>query len=63
MRLGDILFGQGFDGGITDLEVSPYDGYLYVVSHRQGAIYRIAPIDEANGENSNANLENELDNQ
>ena len=36
-----IIFGKGF-GGITDLEVGP-DGYLYVVSIGQGAIYRIVP--------------------
>jgi Glucose / Sorbosone dehydrogenase len=34
-----VIFGEGF-GGITDLEVGP-DGYLYVVSIGQGAIYRI----------------------
>jgi glucose/arabinose dehydrogenase len=38
---GGIIFGKGF-GGITDLEVGP-DGYLYVVSIGQGAIYRILP--------------------
>jgi aldose sugar dehydrogenase len=38
---GGIIFGKGF-GGITDLEVGP-DGYLYVVSIGQGAIYRIVP--------------------
>jgi aldose sugar dehydrogenase len=38
----DIIFGEGF-GGITDLEVGPYDGYLYVVSLGHGAIYRIVP--------------------
>ena len=38
----DIIFGNGF-GGITDLEVGPYDGYLYVVSLGHGAIYRILP--------------------
>jgi hypothetical protein len=37
-----IIFGQGF-GGITDIEVGPYDGYLYVVSHTQGKIFRIVP--------------------
>ncbi|MFL6383099.1 MAG: PQQ-dependent sugar dehydrogenase [Nitrososphaeraceae archaeon] len=37
--VGGIIFGKGF-GGITDLEVGP-DGYLYVVSIGQGAIYRI----------------------
>jgi hypothetical protein len=31
---------QDFDGGITDLEVSPYDGYLYILTHT-GSIYRI----------------------
>jgi aldose sugar dehydrogenase len=38
----DIIFGEGF-GGISDLEVGPYDGYLYVVSLGHGGIYRIAP--------------------
>src|SRR5215212_9926586 len=38
---GGIIFGKGF-GGITDLEVGP-DGYLYVVSIGQGAIYRVLP--------------------
>jgi aldose sugar dehydrogenase len=50
-ELKDVIFGKGF-GGITDIEVGPYDGYLYVVSHRQGAIFRIVPIDEANDEKS-----------
>jgi glucose/arabinose dehydrogenase len=36
---GGMIFGKGF-GGITDIEVGP-DGYLYVVSIGQGAIYRI----------------------
>jgi glucose/arabinose dehydrogenase len=40
----DIIFGDGF-GGITDLEVGPYDGYLYIVSLGHGAIYRIVPGD------------------
>jgi glucose/arabinose dehydrogenase len=38
----DIVFGQGF-GGITDIEVGPYDGNLYVVSSKEGKIFRIAP--------------------
>jgi aldose sugar dehydrogenase len=38
----DIIFGEGF-GGISDLEVSPFDGYLYVVSLGHGSIYRILP--------------------
>lgn len=36
-----IIFGEGFDA-ITDLEVGP-DGYLYVVSHKDGKIFRIVP--------------------
>jgi aldose sugar dehydrogenase len=36
----DIIFGEGF-GGISDLEVGPYDGYLYAVSLGHGNIYRI----------------------
>jgi aldose sugar dehydrogenase len=36
----NIVFGEGF-GGITDLEVSPYDGYLYVLSYHEGALYRL----------------------
>ncbi len=37
-----IIFGEGF-GGISDLEVGPYDGYLYAVSLGHGSIYRIVP--------------------
>ena len=41
-----IVFGRNF-GIITDLVVSPYDGYLYVVSgikgNDKGVIYRIVP--------------------
>jgi aldose sugar dehydrogenase len=37
-----VIFGSGFDGGITDLQVGP-DGYLYVLTF-SGAIYRIAPV-------------------
>ena len=41
-ELEGIKFGEGF-GAVTDLQVGPYDGYLYVVSHAQGKIYRIVP--------------------
>src|SRR5919112_836540 len=41
VEMQETIFGEGF-GGITDLEVGP-DGYLYVVSIGQGAIYRIVP--------------------
>ncbi|MGH9982677.1 MAG: PQQ-dependent sugar dehydrogenase [Nitrososphaeraceae archaeon] len=38
----NIVFGHGF-GGISDIEVSPYDGYMYVVSLGQGKIFKIIP--------------------
>jgi aldose sugar dehydrogenase len=41
-ELGDIIFVAGM-GAITDLQVSPYDGYLYAVSFSGGKIYRILP--------------------
>jgi glucose/arabinose dehydrogenase len=37
-----IKFGENF-GGISDLMVGPYDGYLYVLSYYNGSIYRIIP--------------------
>jgi glucose/arabinose dehydrogenase len=40
-ELADIVFGGGL-GVITDMEVG-YDGYLYLLSHTEGAIYRIVP--------------------
>ena len=40
--LQKIIFGTGF-GGITDLKIGPYDGYLYIVSIGQGKIFRIIP--------------------
>jgi aldose sugar dehydrogenase len=40
-----ILFATGF-AGISDIEVSPYDGYMYVVSLGQGKIFRILPTAE-----------------
>ena len=45
-ELEDTLFAQGLviGGGITDIEVGPWDGYLYLVSYTQGTIYRITPI-------------------
>jgi plastocyanin len=36
-----ITFGQGF-GGITDIQVNPNDGYLYVLSHT-GSMFKILP--------------------
>jgi glucose/arabinose dehydrogenase/plastocyanin len=41
VELQKIIFGKGF-GAISDLEVGP-DGYLYVVSIGDGAIFRIVP--------------------
>lgn len=37
----EIIFGTGF-GCATDIEVGP-DGFLYIVSHSHGTIYRIIP--------------------
>jgi aldose sugar dehydrogenase len=38
----EIIFGKGF-GGITDIEIGPGDGYLYILTFNgtQGTIYRI----------------------
>jgi len=40
-----VLFATGF-GGISDIEISPYDGYMYVVSLGQGKIFKILPTGE-----------------
>jgi hypothetical protein len=40
-QLTSVIFGTGF-GGVTDLKVG-LDGYLYVVSLINGAVYRIVP--------------------
>jgi aldose sugar dehydrogenase len=45
-ELSQIIFGTGFDGGITDIETRP-DGFLYILT-LNGSIYRISP---ANNEN------------
>ena len=37
--LNQIIFGKGF-GGITDIKVNPYDGYLYILT-LNGTIYKI----------------------
>jgi TolA-binding protein len=39
---GQVIFGEGF-GGVTDLKVGPGDGYLYVLSIGNGAIYKVLP--------------------
>ena len=44
-ELESALFAQGFNGGVTDLEVGP-DGFIYIVSGIwgcEGKIYRIIP--------------------
>jgi glucose/arabinose dehydrogenase len=41
-ELQDIILAT-LQGGVTDLKVSPYDGYLYLVAYGQGKIYRIVP--------------------
>ena len=40
-ELHNVTFARGF-GLITDLEIGP-DGYLYVLSHDSGNVYRIVP--------------------
>ena len=40
-ELQPVIFGQGF-GVITDIQVGPGDGYLYVLTY-DGSIYRILP--------------------
>jgi len=40
-ELSHIVFGSGFEGGITDIETGP-DGFLYVLTFN-GSIYRILP--------------------
>lgn len=49
-ELKGITFGEGFGStgqegfiGISDLEVGPHDGYLYVLSYSQGKIFKIVP--------------------
>jgi len=41
-ELAQVLFGDRFGEGITDMQVSPYDGLLYIVT-ADAAIYRIVP--------------------
>jgi aldose sugar dehydrogenase len=40
-ELSQIVFGSGFEDGITDIETGP-DGFLYVLTFN-GSIYRILP--------------------
>jgi aldose sugar dehydrogenase len=50
-KLDEIIFGKGF-GGITDMQIGPKDGYLYVLTFdkTQGTIYRIFPTTMINVE-------------
>lgn len=41
-ELQDIIFAT-IQGGVTDLDISPYDGYLYLVAYGQGKIFRLVP--------------------
>jgi glucose/arabinose dehydrogenase len=43
-KLDEIIIGKGF-GGITDMQIGPRDGYLYILTFdkTQGTIYRISP--------------------
>jgi glucose/arabinose dehydrogenase len=51
-----VIFGQGF-GGVTDLKVGPGDGYLYVLSFRDGAIYKILPKMATSADNISTNAD------
>jgi len=51
-------FASGF-GAITDLQVGP-DGYLYVLSHTGGAIYRIVPSADSSSSSSSPSLSSSL---
>jgi glucose/arabinose dehydrogenase len=50
-EMRQVKFGKGF-GGITDIEVGPYDGYLYIVSHKLGTVFRIVPIEDTDNRKS-----------
>jgi aldose sugar dehydrogenase len=41
-EVSEVTFGTGF-GGITDLKTGPADGFLYVLSINDGAIYKVIP--------------------
>jgi glucose/arabinose dehydrogenase len=43
-ELSEIVFGNGFEGGITDIETGP-DGFLYILTFN-GNIYRILPVSD-----------------
>jgi aldose sugar dehydrogenase len=46
-ELEAIIFGKGF-GAITDIQVGPYDGYMYVfLSGAKGVINRVVPASES----------------
>jgi aldose sugar dehydrogenase len=47
-ELSEIVFGSGFEDGITDNETGP-DGFLYVLT-LNGSIYRILPTTNGNGQ-------------
>lgn len=45
-ELSEILFGNSFEEGITDVETGP-DGFLYILTFN-GGIYRILPVTDEN---------------
>ena len=48
-QLSGIVFGSGFEEGITDIETGP-DGFLYILTFN-GSIYRILPVTDENRQN------------
>ena len=47
LKEGGAVLGQGF-GVITDIQVGPDDGYLYILT-LNGSIYRIVPNRSSSG--------------
>jgi aldose sugar dehydrogenase len=45
-ELSEVVFGSGFEEGITDVETGP-DGFLYILTFN-GSIYRILPVTDEN---------------
>jgi aldose sugar dehydrogenase len=56
-EIQDHIFGAGF-GGITDIKVNPYDGFIYVLSFDMansiGKLYRIVHSDDVNSDRGNS---------
>jgi aldose sugar dehydrogenase len=58
----EIVFGTGF-GGISDIEVSPFDGYMYVVSLGLGKIFKIVPGEQVVSTSTDEGIPDQNDNE